>query len=69
MRPARAYAALKREAVRGEEQREVGALRERQAPFQQGDGLLEHSVAAVEQTNTPQHKDHTGGVRHRLSQS
>src|SRR5262245_58178648 len=69
VRPARAYAALKMEAVLGEIQRYVGALGERQAPFQHGDGLLEHALAAVAQPNTIQHNDHTGGLRHRLRQS
>jgi hypothetical protein len=53
----------------GELDRYVGALGERQAPFKQGDGLLEHSLAAVAQPNTRQHADHTVGLRHRLSQS
>ena len=53
----------------GELQRYVSVLGERQAPFQQGDGLLEHPLAAVEQTHTTQHDDHTVGLRHRLRQS
>ena len=68
-RPARAYAPLKKEAVKGELLRHIGALGERQAPYKHGDCLMEHSLAAVEQTNTIQHNEHTVGLRHRLSQS
>jgi hypothetical protein len=52
-----------------ESQRYVGALGEHQAPFQHGDRLLDHLLAAVAQPNTIQHKDLTGGLRHRLRQS
>jgi hypothetical protein len=68
MRPARAYVALKIEAVRGEHTWDVGALGERQAPFKHEDRLRDVPLAAVEHTNKHQRRGKRVGLCNHFGQ-